>query len=190
MTLIPKVFWPTDDTDVRQAPHNKPINFVGNSTLHTTLNNKAKKNIRKNDCTGLHFAGFIATMICLLAISKPSLAADDDYLRSLENESTNSRTSTTNTSGSSSNYLDALSAEAEASAKVATGDQHDEAYYKKMKKMEAVLEEKKPSTFKFYKKLTPKKQALVYDHYAADESDSGDRLSHLQKKIMDIYFKR
>lgn len=129
-------------------------------------------------------------MICLLFISRPGFAADDAYLRSLEAESNNSRTATSNSSGSVNNYLDALSEEAEASAKISAGSQHDDDYFRDMEKMESLLRSKKPSTYTFYKKLSPKNQARVFEYYAADKSGSSDRLTHLQKQILDAYFKK
>ena len=154
------------------------------------MKNTALKKTRINRTTPLHPATSGAVLIFLLAAINPSFAADDDYLRSLESESNNSRSATTNPSGTGNNYLDALSDEAESSSKVSTGAQHDEAYFREMKNMEELLKNKKPSTYKFYKKLNPKKQARIFEHYMADNSDSDTRLSHLKKQVMDTYFKR
>jgi len=125
---------------------------------------------------------------CLLAISSASYAADDDYLRSLEAESNNSSTSVS--SGSGNNYLDALSAEADASAKVSSGKQNDPDYDKNLKKMESLLKSKKPSTYKFYIKLSKNKKGLIFEQYSADKSDPDNRLSRLKKHVMDVYFKK
>lgn len=87
-------------------------------------------------------------------------------------------------------YLDALSEEAESSAHVRGAEKHDEAYYDNQKKMVEMLKLERPSTYKFYTKLTPKNKTRVFEKYMTDDSDLDNRLSHLQKHIMDMYFKK
>ncbi len=119
-----------------------------------------------------------------------AFAADDAYLSALEGESGGNHSSSTTSSKSGDSYLDALSDEAESSANVHTGEQHDDAYYENQKKMVEMLRIERPSTYKFYTKLTPKNKARVFEKYNTDDADTGDRLSHLQNHIMDIYFKK
>ena len=147
------------------------------------MNNKS----RTNRSTFLHNAALLTALGCLLVISSSSFAADDDYLRSLEAESNNAATSP---SEPSNNYLDALSAEAESSSNVSTSTQHDETYNKQLEEMELFLKNNKPSTYKFYKKLSKKNKARVFEHYAEDKSEPETRLSHLKKQVMDAYFKK
>lgn len=130
----------------------------------------------------------LAIFGCLLTISNPNFAADDEYLRLLEAETNTSRDSAS--SGSGDDYLDALSAEADASAKVSSGKQRDADYDINLKKMELLLKSKKPSTYKFYRKLNKNKQALIFEKYTADKSDPDNRLSRLKKHVMDVYFKK
>ena len=153
------------------------------------MKNTALKISQTINATFLRLVSLAAILIFPLTVISPSFAADDDYLRSLNDES-NGISNTTTPSGKSSNYLDALSEEAEASSKVSTGTQHDDAYLKAKEKMEELLQNKKPSTYKFYKKLTPKKKARVFEHYNADKSDTDTRLTHLKKQVMDAYFKK
>ena len=134
--------------------------------------------------TALLFALF-----CLTAASQ-TFAADNDYLRALEGESAGNRSSSTTSSKSGNSYLDALSDEADSSAQVHSGETHDESYYKNQQKMVETLRLEKPSTYKFYTKLTPKNKIQVFEKYSADSSDTDSRLSHLQKIIMDLYFKK
>ena len=129
------------------------------------------------------------TLFCLAAASQ-AFAADDDYLRALEGESGGNRGSSTPSSKSGNSYLDALSDEADSSAQVHSGETHDESYYKNQQKMVETLRLEKPSTYKFYTKLTPKNKIQVFEKYNADSSDTDSRLSHLQKIIMDLYFKK
>ena len=136
-----------------------------------------------------HITALLPTVLCLITVS-PAFAADDTYLRALEGESGNNRSSSTASSKSESSYLDALSDEAESSAHVQINDQHDEAYYNNQKKMVEMLKLERPSTYKFYTKLTPKNKTRVFEKYIADDTGTDDRLSHLQKNIMDLYFKK
>lgn len=133
----------------------------------------------------------LLTLLCLstfsLIAASPIFAADDAYLSALEGESGSSSAS----SKSGDSYLDALSDEAESSSKVQSGEKHDEAYYENQKKMVETLRLERPATYKFYTKLTPKDKARVFEKYSTDEAETDDdRLSHLQKFIMDLYFKK
>jgi hypothetical protein len=136
----------------------------------------------------------LLALSCLITFSiitiGPTYAAEDAYLRALKDESGGNSSSSTTSSKSGDSYLDTLSDEAESSAQVHSGEQHDETYYENQKKMVEMLRLERPSTYKFYTKLTPKNQVRVFEKYNADESDTGDRLSHMQKHIMDIYFKK
>lgn len=85
-------------------------------------------------------------------------------------------------------YLSELANEAEATANVVTSSQLDSAEQQKFKKMEALLETERPSTYTFYKKLYPKNKERVFKYFENDESSQNDRLSHLQKQVMDVYF--
>lgn len=152
------------------------------------MNNFTQNKAQTNRAYFIRIPALLTIFGCLLAISSSSFAADDDYLRLLEAESNTSRN--TASSGSGDNYLDALSAEADASAMVSSGKQHDADYDINLKKMESLLKSKKPSTYKFYKKLSKKKQALVFEQYTADKSDPDNRLSRLKKHVMDVYFKK
>ena len=152
------------------------------------MKNFTQDKAQTNRITFYRAPALLTILGCLLAICSASYAADDDYLRSLEAESNNSSDSVS--SGPGDNYLDALSAEAASSAKVSTGAPHGEDYNKNLKKMETLLQSKKPSTFKFYKKLSKKNQALIFEHYTADKSDPDNRLSRLKKDVMDIYFNK
>jgi hypothetical protein len=125
-------------------------------------------------------------MICLVAISNPAFAADDSYLRSLAAEASSETHSAAKDRDSGNSYLDELSIEAEASA--STGAGKNPAANKAVMKMEQLLRSKTPTTYKFYTKLSPNDKAQVFKHYDSDPSDR--RLSHIQKNIMDLYFKR
>lgn len=87
-----------------------------------------------------------------------------------------------------SDYLHELANEAESTANVSTTKSPDGAEKKAFEKMEALLEAERPSTYKFYTKLYPKNKERVFKFFANDQSDQNNRLSHLQKKVMDIYF--
>lgn len=87
-----------------------------------------------------------------------------------------------------SEYLDELSKEAESTANVSTNTQLDDKQKKEFEEMEALLETERPSTYKFYIKLYPKNKQHVFQTYASDPSDQDDRMTHLQKKVMDLYF--
>ncbi|MDT8382887.1 MAG: hypothetical protein RRB22_00570 [Gammaproteobacteria bacterium] len=155
------------------------------------MNNAAPKKTCEHPLAQLHLSGLSAPLLCLLVtVSFPGFAADDDYLRSLEAESSNSGNKTTATPAVGSNYLDALSAEAASSSSIVTTDQHDDAYYQALEKMAALIKDKKPSTYKFYEKLSLEDQARIFDDYRAATSTPDQRLSHVQKRVMDLYFKK
>lgn len=85
-------------------------------------------------------------------------------------------------------YLDELASEAEATASVSKRIQLTPSEKKELKQMEAILKEKKPSTYKYYVKLNTKNKEYAYEKWASDTSKTDDRLHHLQKKVMDLYF--
>lgn len=155
------------------------------------MNNTAPNKTRKNPFAPLHSPCLTAFLICLLfAVSCPGLAANNNYLHALEAEADNSSNKTTNTPAAGNNYLDALSAEAASSSSIVTTDQHDDAYYQALEKMAALIKDQKPSTYKFYEKLSPDDQSRVFDDYRADDSTPDQRLSHVQKRVVDLYFKK
>lgn len=155
------------------------------------MNNTAPHKTRKHPFAPLHIPALYASLACLLfAVSCPGLAADNDYLRALEAEADNSHSKTDSTPAAGNNYLDALSAEAQSSSSIMTTDQHDDSYYQALEKMAALINDKKPSTYKFYEKLSPDDQARVFDDYRADTSPPDQRLSQVQKRVMDLYFKK
>ena len=85
-------------------------------------------------------------------------------------------------------YLRAL--EAESHSEVRSSNEHDDAYYENQKKMVELLKTERPTTYKFYTKLTPRNKAKVFQQYSADDADMEGRLSHLQKHIMDLYLSK
>lgn len=85
-------------------------------------------------------------------------------------------------------YLNELASEAEATANVSRKSQLNAAEKKQQKEMETLLSEKKPSTYKFYVKLNTKNKQYAYEQWVKDQSKSDERLHHLQKKVMDLYF--
>ena len=175
------------DKYVRLQTHTKPTFLIRNSPL------KSANKQQTTNFSFFHIALIATILLFLLTTGSSSFAADDDYLRSLEAESTD-QSSTTSTSKpgnkSGNNYLDSLSAEAESSANVSTNAQHGDDFNKQLKKMEQFLKHSKPSTYKFYKKLSKKKQERIFEKYAADKSDPDSQLSHLKKQVMDAYFKK
>jgi len=88
------------------------------------------------------------------------------------------------------NYLDELAVEAEATASVAKSSQLSPDDRNELKMMEALLADKKPSTYKFYVKLNKKNKEYAYEEWSADTSAENDRIHHLQKKVLDLYFKQ
>ena len=86
------------------------------------------------------------------------------------------------------NYLDELAVEAEATASVAKKSQLSPDDRNELKMMEALLEDKKPSTYKFYVKLNKKNKVHAYEEWSTDTSADKDRIHHLQKKVLDLYF--
>lgn len=80
---------------------------------------------------------------------------------------------------SAEDYLDALSAEANATATLRTGKGK-----KELIDMENLLQTKLPSTYKFYVKLTdPNKQQVLKEHLEIGYKD----LSKTSKKVLDLY---
>ena len=85
-------------------------------------------------------------------------------------------------------YLDELAVEAEATAAVSKTNQLSPEERKQFKEMEALLKTEKPSTFKYYVKLRTSNKERAFETFANDTSRQEDRLHHLQKKVMDLYF--
>ncbi len=106
-------------------------------------------------------AAVLATLGILLSVSSQSLAND---------------------------YLDELASEAQSTAVVNQKSQLSSTEKKQLRKMEDLLRTEKPSTYKYYAKLDKKKKQRAFKAYADDQSGSEERLHHLQKKVMDLYF--
>jgi len=104
----------------------------------------------------------MATIVVLLALFNHSLLAND--------------------------YLQELASEAEATASVSKRSQLTDSEKKILREMEALLKNEKPSTYKYYVKLNKENKERAFDMFSKDQSDSDTRLSHLQKKVMDLYF--
>lgn len=85
-------------------------------------------------------------------------------------------------------YLDELAVEAEATAAVSKTNQLSPEERKQFQEMEALLKTEKPSTFKYYVKLRTSNKERAFETFANDTSRQEDRLHHLQKKVMDLYF--
>ena len=85
-------------------------------------------------------------------------------------------------------YLDELASEAKSTASVSKKNQLSSSEKKQFEEMEALLKTEKPSTYKYYVKLDKKKKERAFKAYAKDSSDSEERLHHLQKAVMDLYF--
>jgi paraquat-inducible protein B len=85
-------------------------------------------------------------------------------------------------------YLDELASEAKSTASVSKKNQLSSSEKKQFEEMEALLKTEKPSTYKYYVKLDKKKKERAFKAYAKDSSDSEERLHHLQKTVMDLYF--
>ena len=85
-------------------------------------------------------------------------------------------------------YLDELASEAQSTASINKSSQLSSTEKEQKKEMEDLLKSEKPSTFKYYVRLDKKKKERAYKAYADDQSDTKERLHHLQKKVMDLYF--
>ena len=85
-------------------------------------------------------------------------------------------------------YLDALSSEAESTASIKKNSQLDSTEKEQIQKMESLLQAEKPSTYKYYVKLDRRKKVRAFKSFEEDQSVSEERLHHLQKKVMDLYF--
>lgn len=88
------------------------------------------------------------------------------------------------------NYIDELAVEAEATASVSKQNRLSSSDKQQMQKMETLLKEQKPSTYRYYVKLTKRNKVRAFEQFVDDQSDSKKRLSHLQKKVMDLYFEQ
>lgn len=85
-------------------------------------------------------------------------------------------------------YLDELASEAEATANVSPDKPLDASEQEQFKKMEALIKDKKPSTYRFYRKLSTKNKERAFKYFSNDSSKMKKRMSHLKKKVMDLYF--
>lgn len=85
-------------------------------------------------------------------------------------------------------YLDALAQEAEVTASVSANNRLDPQQQEQMQQMEILLSDTFPATYKFYEKLYPKNKERVFKEFAADDSDTRKRMSHVKKVIMQTYF--
>ena len=133
---------------------------------------------------------FIPTLTGLLfsLTTATSFAADDAYLNALKAEA-NGRSAPQKVAVNEQ-YLDALSAEAEAGAKIGNGNGNMGASNEVRHEMETLLKEEKPTSFKYYKKLSSKDKAKVAASYSKDTGDKKAKLDHLRHQILDLYFKR
>jgi len=134
----------------------------------------------------LFFFAWVISLSFIFAAS-PTLATDDDYLSALESEAGNNVAPKKKSTGD--NYLDELSTEAEASAHVSTNKDRA-GPTKEQLALEKLLENEKPSTFKYYKKLNRRDKATIVELYRIDNADTSTKFDHLRKKILDLYFKR
>ena len=105
-------------------------------------------------------------MVMCLTIVTPDLiyAADADYLQMLENE-------------------------ANSSSSVSSRALNDAVSESDMTELEKTLQSEKPSTYKYYNNLSKRDKTKIVNYYTADNSNQSERLSHIQKKILDFYFK-
>ena len=126
-----------------------------------TLKDSAQNTLNTNNIRHLKITIMVFTAVALTIINQSLFAGD---------------------------YLNELANEAEATANVVINNDLDSAELKKFEKMEALLETERPSTYSFYKKLSPKNKEQVFKFYTNDKSTKSDRLSHLQSRVMDIYF--
>ena len=83
-------------------------------------------------------------------------------------------------------YLDELASEAKSTASVNKKSQLSPTEKKRFEEMEALLKAEKPSTYKYYVKLDKKKKERAFKAYAKDQSDSEERLHHLQRVILSL----
>ena len=104
---------------------------------------------------------FAFVLFIMLALSTPAMvwAGEDDYLEQLAAEAENTHTQTKNTK------------------------KWDAAKQKQFKKMEKMLANNRPTTYKFYKKLSNEKKEKVFNIHV-----SKNKLSITSKTIMDLYF--
>jgi hypothetical protein len=128
----------------------------------------------------------IITSLFLGFASSSTLATDDDYLKALESEASNIAIKESPTGNK---YLDALSAEAESSAHVADNIKKASPA-KEQLVLEKFLQDEKPTTYKYYKKLNARDKTKIVEYYHSDHADKATRVGHLRKKILDLYFQR
>lgn len=88
-------------------------------------------------------------------------------------------------------YLDELSSEAEDSAHVSSGKQKGgPSENERLVKLEEFLLKEKPTTFKYYEKLTLADKVKVLNIYESSQADKKETLATLRKRVLDLYFKR
>jgi len=88
-------------------------------------------------------------------------------------------------------YLDALSSEAENSAHVSPSKQKaGPSENERLVKLEAFLLKEKPTTFKYYEKLSSTDKVRVLVLYESSHDDKKETLAEIRKKVLDLYFKR
>ena len=112
------------------------------------------------------YAAVMAAMFLVLCSSSPVFAASDAY-------------------------LDALSSEAENSAHVSSSTKKGgPSENERLVKLEEFLLKEKPTTFKYYEKLSSTDKVKVLVIYESRGADKKETLAVLRKKVLDLYFKR
>jgi len=159
--------------------------FFSHPMIRDTMKQLPTKFPLQNTPSASLIIPFIASLFFILTASSV-LAADDDYLKELESEASDSTSTATK---GSDDYLSTLSAEAEASAHVADKVKKS-ADVEEQLVLEKFLQDKKPTTFKYYKKLNDADKTKIVEYYNSDHADKATRVGHLRKKILDLYFKR
>ena len=87
----------------------------------------------------------------------------------------------------SSDYLDALSQEADSTSSIAKAAPSESS--SDMSEMETKLKVQKPATYKFYLRLAQDDKKTVFATYNSNAASERERITHIQKKVMDLYFK-
>ena len=149
----------------------------------TLLNKKSPKHMPNR----FSFTPLLAGLMFALVVPS-AFSADDDYLRALQMEA--QEYSAPLQVALNASDLDALSAEAEASAKVKNGSNDNKVDAVRVE-METLLKHEKPTSYKYYKKLKSHDKKQIAEAYRADTAeDTETKLDNLRKKILDLYFKR
>lgn len=133
----------------------------------------------------------IYPVVLYLAIAiSPVFAAGSDDVRSLAPVSDMSGIILAKATQSDNSYLDALSEEADSTASVSPKPEQGGKYRENLAKMETLIRDKRSSTYGFYKKLTPENKTRIFELYAADDSGTEARLTHIQKQVLDLYLQQ